>query len=95
MLLIECPYCGARDETEYQYGGEAHVPYPEDPSQLSDQEWAEYLFYRNNPKGLLAERWAHAAGCRRWFNVVRDTVTYEIKAVYRMGETAPQIGGVR
>ena len=95
MLLIECPYCGARDETEYQYGGEAHVPYPEDPSQLSDQEWAEYLFYRNNPKGLLAERWAHPAGCRRWFHVVRDTVTNENKAVYRMGETAPQNGGVR
>ncbi|MFI7481647.1 sarcosine oxidase subunit delta [Kocuria sp. M1R5S2] len=95
MLLIECPFCGPRDETEYQYGGEAHVPYPEDPFQLSDKEWAEYLFYRNNPRGLLAERWAHTVGCRRWFNVVRDTVTYEIKAVYRMGESAPQIGGVR
>jgi sarcosine oxidase subunit delta len=95
MLLIECPNCGPRDETEYQYGGEAHVPYPEDPSRLSDKEWAEYLFYRNNPKGLIAERWAHAVGCRRWFNVVRDTVTYEIKAVYRMGEPKPEIGGVK
>lgn len=93
MLLIECPNCGPRDETEYQYGGEAHVAYPEDPSQLSDREWAEYLFYRNNPRGLLAERWAHAMGCRRWFNVIRDTVTYEIKSVYRIGESAPKIGG--
>lgn len=93
MLLIECPWCGPRNETEYQYGGEAHVAYPEDPSQLSDQEWAEYLFYRNNPRGLLAERWAHAMGCRRWFNVIRDTVTYEIKSVYRIGESAPKIGG--
>ena len=95
MLLIECPYCGPRNETEYHYGGEAHVAYPEDPHQLSDKEWAEYLFYRNNPKGLLMERWAHSTGCRRWFNVVRDTATYEIQAVYRMGETAPQNGGVR
>ena len=94
MLLIECPWCGPRDETEYQYGGEAHVPYPEDPAQLSDREWAEYLFYRNNPKGLFTERWAHAVGCRRWFNVVRDTASYDIKAVYRMGEPKPRIGGL-
>jgi len=26
----------------------------------------------------MAERWVHTAGCRRWFNVVRDTVTHEI-----------------
>lgn len=91
MLLIECPDCGPRDETEYAYGGEAHVPYPEDPSRLSDREWAEYLFYRSNPKGLLAERWVHAVGCRRWFNVVRDTATYEIRAVYRIGEPCPAL----
>ena len=50
------------DETEYRYGGQAHVPYPEDPHALSDEEWARYLFYRRNPKGLFAERWVHSAG---------------------------------
>ena len=35
---------------------------------------------RDNPKGDLSERWMHAAGCRRWFNVVRDTATHEIVA---------------
>ena len=30
-----------------------------------------------NPKGPFAERWVHSAGCRRWFNAVRDTVTNE------------------
>ncbi|WP_315278333.1 sarcosine oxidase subunit delta [Kocuria carniphila] len=91
MLLIECPYCGPRNETEYHYGGEAHVPYPQDPFQLTDQQWAEYLFYRSNPKGLIAERWVHSAGCRRWFNAVRDTVTYEIKTVYRVGDPRPSL----
>lgn len=95
MLLIECPYCGPRDETEYHYGGEAHVPYPQDPNLLSDAEWARYLFYRSNTKGLLAERWAHTAGCRRWFNVLRDTVTYDIKAVYAIGDSRPEIGGTK
>ena len=29
--------------------------------------------------------WYHAAGCRKFFNVVRDTVTYEIRQTYAMG----------
>jgi heterotetrameric sarcosine oxidase delta subunit len=82
MLLITCPFCGPRAEIEFHYGGQAHVAYPEDPSALTDEEWARYLFFRENPKGRFAERWSHAAGCRRWFNVVRDTVTNEITEVY-------------
>jgi len=82
MLLIECPWCGPRDETEYRYGGQAHVAYPEDPAALTDQEWGRYLFVRENPKGPFAERWYHSHGCRRWFNVVRDTLTNEILRVY-------------
>ncbi|MDO5617972.1 sarcosine oxidase subunit delta [Kocuria sp.] len=89
MLLIDCPYCGPRDETEYHYGGEAHVPYPEDPAALTDKQWGEYLFYRKNTKGLLAERWVHTAGCRRWFNVLRDTTTYKVEAVYRLTDPRP------
>ncbi|MFJ1558961.1 sarcosine oxidase subunit alpha family protein [Streptomyces mirabilis] len=89
MLLIPCPWCGPRDEAEFHYGGQAHVPYPDDPSALTDQEWARYLFFRDNPKGPFAERWSHAAGCRKWFNAVRDTATNEILAVYRAGEERP------
>ena len=29
MMLIACPNCGPRDETEFHYGGQAHVAYPE------------------------------------------------------------------
>ena len=91
MLLIACPYCGERDETEFHYGGQAHVAYPADPEALTDAEWAEYLFVRANPKGPFAERWSHAAGCRRWFNVLRHTVTHEILAVYPAGQPQPVI----
>lgn len=90
MLLIDCPHCGPRDEVEFSYGGQAHVDYPDDPYALSDAEWAEFLFYRDNPRGAFAERWHHAAGCRKWFNAVRDTRTYEFAATYRIGESAPQ-----
>jgi heterotetrameric sarcosine oxidase delta subunit len=93
MLLIECPWCGARDETEFRYGGEAHISRPEEPDRLSDAQWAEYLFMRNNPKGLFAERWIHVAGCRRWFNAIRHTVTHQIVAVYKPGESRPETEG--
>jgi len=92
MLLIECPWCGPRDETEFHYGGEAHVQYPADPGALGDAEWAAYVFTRQNPKGRFAERWSHSAGCRRWFNAVRDTVSHEVVAVYRPGEPRPEAG---
>ena len=91
MLLIDCPWCGPRDETEFHYGGQAHVSYPSDPHGLSDAQWADYLFARANPKGATAERWCHTSGCRRWFNTVRDTVTHEFLAVYRMDEPRPVI----
>ena len=92
MLLISCPNCGSRDETEFHYGGEAHVPYPENPNGLNDKEWAHFLFYRENPKGIFAERWLHSTGCRQWFNMLRDTVTYDIQAIYPMGTSRPDVG---
>ena len=88
MLLIRCPWCGPRDETEFHYGGAAHVAYPSDPAALSDEEWGRYLFVRENPKGPFAERWCHTAGCRLWFNAVRDSLTNEVLRVYRIGEPA-------
>ena len=65
MQLIECPWCGPREETEFHYGGQAHVAYPEGPAALTDEQWAHYVFFRANPKGKFAERWVHSAGCRR------------------------------
>jgi len=56
---------------------------------LSDEEWARYLFVRDNPKGPFSERWVHSAGCRRWFNVRRDTATHRVLGSYRIGEPAP------
>ena len=91
MLSIPCPWCGERDETEFRYGGQAHVAYPADPEVLDDSAWGEYLFVRDNPKGWFRERWVHSAGCRRWFNVVRSTVSYAIRASYRPDETVPEV----
>lgn len=89
MLLITCPYCGARPEIEFRAGGEAHIARPDDPAALDDQGWAEYLYYRSNPKGVHAERWLHVHGCGRWFNTVRNTVSDAFEQTYRMGDPRP------
>ena len=78
MLQLNCPFCGLRDEAEFSCGGEAHIARPLARNQLSDKDFADYLFLRDNPKGVFLERWRHAAGCRRWFNVARHTVSHEI-----------------
>ena len=90
MQLIECPWCGPREEVEFSYGGQAAVAYPEDPAALDDVQWASYVFFRDNPKGRFEERWSHAAGCRRWFTAVRDTATYRFERVQR--PDTPQAG---
>ena len=72
MLRLSCPWCGTRDELEFSFGGEAHITRP--GLDASDAVWSDYLFNRENPKGIHYERWMHSYGCRRWFNVARDTV---------------------
>ena len=73
MLLIPCPHCGLRPETEFQYGGEAHIARPADPAALDDAQWAAFLYARSNPRGVHVERWRHLHGCGRFFSLQRDT----------------------
>jgi sarcosine oxidase, subunit delta len=89
MLLIGCPYCGERPEVEFSYGGQAHLVRPHAPGELTDAEWAEYLYQRDNIKGVRAERWRHLHGCGRFFNALRDTTTDQFLATYRIGEPRP------
>ena len=84
MLLIKCPWCGERDETEFSYGGEAAIKRPLDPETLDDKQWADYLFMRKNSRGLFLEQWNHSLGCRQWFLVERNTVTYEITKTFKI-----------
>jgi sarcosine oxidase subunit delta len=89
MMTITCPWCGARPENEFHYGGTSHIQRP--PLDCSDQTWGDYMFSRVNPRGPHAERWRHTFGCSQWFNVLRDTVTHEVYAVYRMTEPMPDL----
>jgi sarcosine oxidase subunit delta len=83
VMRIACPHCGPRDEPEFTWGGQAHLVRP-DPATCSDLEWTDYLFMRDNPRGVHRERWCHTYGCGQWFNVARDTVTHRIVEVYAL-----------
>ena len=89
MILINCPYCGERDQSEFSNGGEAHVARPENSENLNDKDWGRYVFYRDNPKWIFYERWVHTHGCRKWFNAVRNTSTDEILKIYKLNENPP------
>jgi len=86
MLHIHCPYCEEmREEEEFNSAGQAHIERPLQPEELSDEQWARYLFFRKNPRGLHHEMWVHTHGCRKYFNITRNTVTYQIMETYKMG----------
>ena len=80
---------GRNGKARLRARADLRIAYPREPQKLSDAEWAEYLFARDNPRGPFAERWCHSVGCRRWFNAVRDTATYRFERVYRLDDPKP------
>jgi sarcosine oxidase subunit delta len=89
MLLIECPYCGERPELEFSHAGQAHIARAKNPCEQSVEQWTEFLYMRDNIKGVHAERWRHTHGCGRFFNALRDTATDHFLATYKAGEPPP------
>lgn len=88
MLILNCPYCGMDvDETDLQPGGQAHLK-REGPGS-SDEDFEDYLFLRENPKGVHFERWRHAYGCGKWFLAARCTRTLEVFGTYPSQTTEP------
>lgn len=88
MLILNCPYCGVdAEETELAAGGEAHIKRFGPDS--TDDDFHDYLFMRENPKGVHFERWRHANGCGKWFHAARCTSTLEVFGTYSAQVTEP------
>ena len=88
MLILHCPCCGVDcDETELAPGGEAHLKRHGPGS--TDADFENYLFGRENPKGVHLERWRHANGCGKWFHAARDTITLEVYGTYSAQASEP------
>ena len=77
-MLIKCPHCGTRPSEEFTYLGDASVVRPTSNDPASMDQWFDYVYLRDNPKGRMHEYWHHGGGCRSWLVAERDTATHEI-----------------
>ena len=75
MLLIPCPNCGDRDESEFDYGGRA-IDFP--PLDDSPSAWHQALHSREHSMHRIEEYWYHAGGCECWIRITRSPQTHEI-----------------
>ncbi len=75
-MRLTCPICGERGIEEFSYFGDATVarPAPDAPAQA----WVDYVYFRTNPAGPHSELWYHAAACRGFLRVERNTLTHAI-----------------
>ena len=46
MFIIDCPYCGERDQTEFTCHGEAHIARPSNPNEVSNSSFQSPKFRR-------------------------------------------------
>ena len=78
MLWLTCPHCGERPVGEFRFGGEL----PQVPDSITDEAArnVDYVWMVTNVRGVATERWFHAAGCRRWLTLRRDTITDTVVA---------------
>ena len=77
MLLVPCPHCGPRNQSDLRLVGESHSR--PDPNAATREEWGSYLYLRDNPADWLTETWYCRAGCRQFFKLERNTATNEFR----------------
>ena len=51
---------------------------PVNPELATDEDWFDYIYVRDNPRGIHQEYWQHIAGCRSHVKVLRNTLTHEV-----------------
>jgi len=42
------------------------------------EQWFDYVYLRDNPRGNIEEYAHHSGGCRAWLVVSRNTETHEV-----------------
>jgi sarcosine oxidase subunit delta len=89
MKILRCPLNGPRNISEFAYGGE--VKAMPDPATCSDEAWADYVFFENNPAGVVREWWFHIPS-GYWFIAERDTRTDEVLRTYLPEELPSAVG---
>ena len=84
---MNCPLNGPRNISEFVCFGE--VTDMPNPNEVSDDEWADFMWLSNNTAGVVREWWCHVATAY-WFIAERNTVTDEILKTYPASEIFTQ-----
>ena len=76
---MNCPLNGPRNISEFICFGEV-IDMP-NPNEMSDEQWADFMWMSNNTAGVVREWWCHTA-TSYWFIAERNTITDEIIKTY-------------
>jgi len=87
MKIMTCPLNGPRNISEFIYGGQ--VKAMPDNQNVSDVDWAHYVFYDKNDVGIVLEWWMHSPSSY-WFIAERHNATDEIIRTYPADELLKQ-----
>jgi methylglutamate dehydrogenase subunit B len=79
-MLIPCPHCGVRPVEEFTFLGDAKPKRPASNDPSSMEQWYEYTYLRDNPRGIHDEYVHHSGGCRGWLVITRDTENHDVKS---------------
>ena len=83
MKQLRCPLNGLRNINEFVHGGEVRrSPHAQDGT---DAQWADYVFTRDNARGVVTEWWCHAPSSL-WFIAERDTATDKVLGTWTHDE---------
>ena len=83
MKRMHCPLNGLRNISEFVYGGQ--VTDMPNPDTVSDEVWANYVFYEQNHIGVMREWWLHAPS-GYWFIAERHYASDDIVRTYDASE---------
>ena len=87
MKIMTCPLNGPRNISEFVYGGQ--VKTMPDHQNVSDTDWAHYVFYEKNDIGIVLEWWLHVPSSY-WFIAERHNASDEIIRTYPADELFTQ-----
>ena len=77
-MLIKCPHCGTRPVEEFTFLGDATPVRPASTDPSTMDQWFDYVYLRDNPRGAFDEYAHHSGGCRAWLVVSRNTDTHHV-----------------
>jgi sarcosine oxidase subunit delta len=94
-MLIKCPHCGTRPAEEFTFLGDARPERPASNDPATMEQWFDYVYLRDNPRGRFDEYVHHSGGCRAWLVVTRNTQTHEVFATVTARDWAKKRNGAK